>query len=161
MEDALLPLYNWMDEDVQIPDMEEREEDLADEDVEIQAHMFHLTKGRLTLFAPSHLSRARTSYVPPDLFNSLNTDYIQPLPSTGGMPYAPPPLSAVGLSFDAPLPSGTAGSSVPHIPISCASSSDSNEYGDDPSDDFTPTQQLGFGHRVRIKTTRFTPSDYR
>ncbi|KAI5654961.1 hypothetical protein M9H77_32148 [Catharanthus roseus] len=84
-----------------------------------------------------------------------------PPSSAGGASYAPPPPSAVRLSFDAPLPPGTAGSSVPHMPISRAFSSDSNEQSDDLSDDVTLAQQLGIGHRVRSKTTRSTPSDYR
>ncbi|KAI5663278.1 hypothetical protein M9H77_22601 [Catharanthus roseus] len=91
----------------------------------------------LTLVAPSHPSRAGTSYIPPYLFDSLDTDYVQPPPSTGGMSYAPPPLSAVGLSFDLPPPSGKVASFVPRMPISCASSSDS-EHGDEPANDVTP-----------------------
>ncbi|KAI5668197.1 hypothetical protein M9H77_18050 [Catharanthus roseus] len=77
------------------------------------------------------------------------------------VPYAPPPLSAVELSFDAPLPPSTAGSSVPHISISVASSSNSEEHSGDPLDDVTPAQQLSFGPRVRSKTTKFIPSYYR
>ncbi|KAI5681827.1 hypothetical protein M9H77_03055 [Catharanthus roseus] len=103
----------------------------------------------LTSFVPSHPSGAGTSYVPPDPFKSPDADYVHPPPSTGGTSYAPPPPSAVGLSFDAPPPPGTAGSSVPHMTISHASSSDSDEHGDDPKDYVTPAQQLGFGHRVR------------
>ncbi|KAI5670973.1 hypothetical protein M9H77_11337 [Catharanthus roseus] len=69
--------------------------------------------------------------------------------SKRGTSYAPLPPSEVGLSFDAPPPPGTAGSFVSHMPISRASSFDSDEYSDDPSDDVTPAQQLRFGHRVR------------
>ncbi|KAI5667907.1 hypothetical protein M9H77_17760 [Catharanthus roseus] len=103
----------------------------------------------LTPVAPSRPSGAGTSYFLPDSFDSLDSNY------------APPPPSAVGLSFDAPPLLGTSGSFGPHIPISRASSFDSNEHGDDRSDELTQVQQLGFGHRVRSKTTRFTPSDYR
>ncbi|KAI5648979.1 hypothetical protein M9H77_34984 [Catharanthus roseus] len=38
-------------------------------------------------------------------------------------------------SFDAPPPPSIAGSLVPHMPISRASSSDSEEHGDEPTDD--------------------------
>ncbi|KAI5682238.1 hypothetical protein M9H77_03466 [Catharanthus roseus] len=100
-------------------------------------------------FALSYPSRAGTSYVPPNPFNNSYTNYVQP------------PPSAIGLSFDAPLLPSTTSSSVPHMPISRASSSVSHEHGDDPSNDVTPAQQLGFGHRIRSKTTKFTPSDYR
>ncbi|KAI5666961.1 hypothetical protein M9H77_16814 [Catharanthus roseus] len=48
---------------------------------------------------------------------------------------APPPPSVVGLSFDVPPPPSTASTYVTHMPISRASSSDSNEHGDNPSDD--------------------------
>ncbi|KAI5662999.1 hypothetical protein M9H77_22322 [Catharanthus roseus] len=59
----------------------------------------------------------------------------------------------------APPPLGTVSSSTPHMPISIAFSSDSEEHDDEQTDEVTPAQQLGFGHRVRKKTTRFTPSD--
>ncbi|KAI5659001.1 hypothetical protein M9H77_27794 [Catharanthus roseus] len=72
----------------------------------------------LTPFAPSLLGGAGTSYVPPDPFDNPNTAYVQPPPSTGGILYSSPPLGTIGLSFDAPSPPSTAGSSVPHIPIS-------------------------------------------
>ncbi|KAI5682031.1 hypothetical protein M9H77_03259 [Catharanthus roseus] len=62
---------------------------------------------------------------PTDPFDSPNAYYVQP------------PLSVVRLSFDAPPPPGTTGSSVPHMFISHASSSDLDEHGDDPSDDVT------------------------
>ncbi|KAI5682971.1 hypothetical protein M9H77_04199 [Catharanthus roseus] len=94
----------------------------------------------------SYPSGSGTSYAPP--------------PSTSGTSYAPPPLGAVGFRFDAPPPSSTTGLSVPHIPISHASSTDSNEEADEPMDDVTPAQQLGFRHRVSKKMTRFTPSDW-
>ncbi|KAI5672714.1 hypothetical protein M9H77_13078 [Catharanthus roseus] len=87
----------------------------------------------LTPFVPSYPSRAGTSYLPP---------------STGATSYAPPPPSEVGLSFDAPPPLSTACSAIPHMSISRASSSDSDEYGDNPSDDVTQAQQFGFGHRM-------------
>ncbi|KAI5668463.1 hypothetical protein M9H77_18316 [Catharanthus roseus] len=98
--------------------------------------------------ALSYPSGVCTSHVPPDPFDSPDASYIQPPPSVGDTSYAPSPPSAVVLSFDAPLPSSITGSSVPHIPISRASSFDSNEYGDEPADDVKPAQQLGFGHRV-------------
>ncbi|KAI5675983.1 hypothetical protein M9H77_06933 [Catharanthus roseus] len=110
--------------------------------------------------ALSHLSGAGTSYVPPDKFDSPDTSYVQPPPSVRGMPYAPPCPSTVGLSFDAPLPPGTAGSSIPYMPIFRVSSFDSEEHGDEPTDDVTPAQQLGFRHRIGKKTTRFTLSDW-
>ncbi|KAI5663464.1 hypothetical protein M9H77_22787 [Catharanthus roseus] len=90
---------------------------------------------------------SRTSYIPPDPFDNSDVDYVQPPPSAVGLLFdAPPPLgttcssvplplSVVGLSFDAPPPPGTTCSSVPHMPISRVSSSDSDEHGDDLSDD--------------------------
>ncbi|KAI5664646.1 hypothetical protein M9H77_23969 [Catharanthus roseus] len=93
----------------------------------------------LMSFAPSHLNGACTLYFPPNQFDSPDTDYVQPPPSAGGMLYAPPPPSAIGFLFDAPLPPDTTGSSIPHMPTSCASSSDSDEHGDDPSDDVITT----------------------
>ncbi|KAI5680582.1 hypothetical protein M9H77_01809 [Catharanthus roseus] len=136
MKNAFLPLHIWTDEDVQILDFKERdEEDLADRDV-------------LMLVAPSHP-------------NGIDVDYVQPFLSVGGTSYAPPPPGAVGLSFDAPPPPGTAGSSVPHMPKSRAFSSNSDEHGDEPTNDVTPAQQLGFGHRIGKRTTRFTPSNWR
>ncbi|KAI5678562.1 hypothetical protein M9H77_09512 [Catharanthus roseus] len=92
----------------------------------------------LTLVALSHPSGASTSYPPSSVRDKS---------------YSSPPSSAVGLSFDAPPPLGTSGSSVSHMPISRASSSDSDEHGDEPVNDVTPAQQLGFRHRVGKKTT--------
>ncbi|KAI5675403.1 hypothetical protein M9H77_06353 [Catharanthus roseus] len=86
----------------------------------------------------SHPSGAGTSYIPPDLFDSLDADYVQSPSSTGCTSYAPPPPSVVGLSLDPPPPPGTEGLSVPHMPIFQASSSDSDDHGDDPLDDVTP-----------------------
>ncbi|KAI5681249.1 hypothetical protein M9H77_02476 [Catharanthus roseus] len=63
-------------------------------------------------------------------------------------------------SFQAPPPPYTVGSSTQHMPISTTSSSDSEEHDDEPTNVVTPVQQLGFGHRVGKKTTRFTPSDW-
>ncbi|KAI5657102.1 hypothetical protein M9H77_25895 [Catharanthus roseus] len=60
----------------------------------------------------------------------VDASYISPPPSVGDTSYAPPSQSVLGLSFDAPPPLSTAGSSVPHMPISAASSSDSEEHGD-------------------------------
>ncbi|KAI5676865.1 hypothetical protein M9H77_07815 [Catharanthus roseus] len=68
---------------------------------------------------------------------------------------APPPPSTVSL-FLAPPPLWMVGSSTPHMPIFNASSSVSDER----TNDATPAQQLGFGHHVGKKTTRFTPSDW-
>ncbi|KAI5654432.1 hypothetical protein M9H77_31619 [Catharanthus roseus] len=94
------------------------------------------------------------SYVPHDSFDSLGGDAL---------------TFTLGLTPDAPSHPSRAGtsyvtlrhSSVPHMPISGVSSSDSEEQGDEPADDVIPAQQLSFGRRVRNKTTRFTPSDYR
>ncbi|KAI5678278.1 hypothetical protein M9H77_09228 [Catharanthus roseus] len=95
--------------------------------------------------AQSHLSGTGTSYVPH--------------PSTGGTSYAPPPPDTVGCSFDVPPPPSTTGLSVLHMLISRASSFDLDEHADEPTDNVTPTQQLGFGYRIGKKTTRFMPSD--
>ncbi|KAI5673978.1 hypothetical protein M9H77_14342 [Catharanthus roseus] len=115
----------------------------------------------LAPFAPLYLSATGTSYILPDPFDSLDIDYVLQPPSAGDMSYAPPHPCAVGLSFDASPPPSTTDSSVLHMLISRAFSSDSDDHGDDPSDDVIPAKQLVFGHRVRSKTTRFTPSDYR
>ncbi|KAI5676151.1 hypothetical protein M9H77_07101 [Catharanthus roseus] len=93
-------------------------------------------------------------------FSLALTPLAQSHPSGLGTSYAPPPPSIVGSSIQAPLslgfgfssfqappPPGTAGSSTPHMLISYASSSDSDEHDDE------------FGHHVGKKTTRFTPSD--
>ncbi|KAI5667483.1 hypothetical protein M9H77_17336 [Catharanthus roseus] len=56
-------------------------------------------------------------------------------------------------------PPGTDSSSTPYIPISTTSSSDLDRHDDEQINMVTPAQQLGFGHRVGKKTTRFTPSD--
>ncbi|KAI5648527.1 hypothetical protein M9H77_34532 [Catharanthus roseus] len=66
------------------------------------------------LDVPTSTCRAGISYIPPDPFNIPDAPYIQPPPSTGGTSYLPPPL----------------GSSVPHMPISRASSSDSYQHAD-------------------------------
>ncbi|KAI5656582.1 hypothetical protein M9H77_25375 [Catharanthus roseus] len=81
----------------------------------------------------SVLSGPSTSTVPP--------------PSIGGTSYAPPSPGAMGSSFHAPPPLGTTGSSMPHMPIYYASSFDSKEHDGERTDDVTPAQQLGFGHR--------------
>ncbi|KAI5662072.1 hypothetical protein M9H77_21395 [Catharanthus roseus] len=58
---------------------------------------------------------------------------------------APPHSTSYRLfGFRAPPPSGTAGSSTPHQPISQASSSDEEEW----ADDMDGVQHYGFGHRV-------------
>ncbi|KAI5649501.1 hypothetical protein M9H77_35506 [Catharanthus roseus] len=72
----------------------------------------------------------------------------------------PSPPGTGSSSFQAPPPPGTVSSSTPHMPISTSSSSDSDEYDDKQTDVVTPAQQLRFRHRVRKKTTRFTPSDW-
>ncbi|KAI5678522.1 hypothetical protein M9H77_09472 [Catharanthus roseus] len=95
--------------------------------------------------AQSHPSGAGTLYIP--------------RPSTEGTSYAH--LVAVGCSFDVPPLSGTAGSSIPHMPISRASSSNLDEQADEPTIDVTPIQQIRFGHRIDKKATRFTASDWR
>ncbi|KAI5656652.1 hypothetical protein M9H77_25445 [Catharanthus roseus] len=107
-------------------------------------------------------------------FNLGLTPPAQSHPGGLGISYAPPPSGILGSSiqappppglgfssFQAPLPlsieppPGTVGSSTLHMPISYASSSDSDER----TDDVTPKQQLGFDHHDGKKTTRFTPSD--
>ncbi|KAI5676329.1 hypothetical protein M9H77_07279 [Catharanthus roseus] len=124
----------------------------------------------LTPPAQSHPGGLRTSYATPPLglgFSSFRSP--QPLGLGFSLFQAPPPPGTVSSSFQAPSlpgtvsssfhappPPETAGSSIPHIPISYASSSDSEER----TDDATLAQQLGFGHRVRRKTTKFTPSDW-
>ncbi|KAI5671710.1 hypothetical protein M9H77_12074 [Catharanthus roseus] len=81
-------------------------------------------------------------------------------PDMGRGGHAPPPLGTGSSSFQAAPPPGTVGSSTPHMPISITSSSDTDEHNDERTDEVTPVQQLGFGHRVGKKTTRFTPSDW-
>ncbi|KAI5659576.1 hypothetical protein M9H77_28369 [Catharanthus roseus] len=103
--------------------------------------------------------------VPSDPFHSLDLDAptfsldLTPLaqshPSGSSISYVPPP-STGGISY-APPPPGTLGLSVLHMPIFYASCSDSNEL----TDNVTPAQQLGFGHHIGKKTTRFMPSDWR
>ncbi|KAI5680183.1 hypothetical protein M9H77_01410 [Catharanthus roseus] len=149
-----------MDEDMQIPNMKEREvDDLVDGKMEIQAHK--CSNIQFGFDALSNPSGAGISYIPPNPFDSPNAAYIQPPPNTGGISYAPSPPSAVGLSFDAHLSLGTTGSFVHHMPLSCASSFNLDEHADEQTDDVTPTQQLGFGHRIGKKTTRFTLCDWR
>ncbi|KAI5663620.1 hypothetical protein M9H77_22943 [Catharanthus roseus] len=114
-----------------------------------------------------------------DLFDSLNLDIpsfslgltpaSQSLPSGSGTLQTPPPLGLRFASFQAPHstsfgffgfrappPSGTAGSSTSHKPISQASSFDEEER----VDDIDGVQHYGFGHRIGKKTTRFTPSHW-
>ncbi|KAI5671550.1 hypothetical protein M9H77_11914 [Catharanthus roseus] len=105
----------------------------------------------LTLFAPSNLSGASTSYVPPDPFDSPDVAYVQPHPSTGGTSYASPPLGAVGLLFLVPPPLGKVCSSVPHMPISRASSSNSDEHADEPMDEVTPVQQHSMNNNDEMR----------
>ncbi|KAI5652513.1 hypothetical protein M9H77_29700 [Catharanthus roseus] len=112
VKDALLPLLIWANEDIQNPNVEERE------------FGFGATC-------------------------AVTSKWIGHLPS-----------GTVGSSFQAPSSPGIAGLSTPHMPISYASLSDSDEHDDERTDDVTPTQQLGFGHHVGEKTTRFTPSDW-
>ncbi|KAI5681171.1 hypothetical protein M9H77_02398 [Catharanthus roseus] len=87
-------------------------------------------------------------------FNSPNLDMLsfslsltQPTKSHLPTSYAPPP-PGLGSSFQAPPPLHMVGSSIPHMPMSTASSSDSDEHDDEPTDVVTPAQQLGFGHHV-------------
>ncbi|KAI5661816.1 hypothetical protein M9H77_21139 [Catharanthus roseus] len=81
-------------------------------------------------------------------------------PGTGSFSFqALAPPSTGSSSFQAPLPPGTVSSSIPHMPISIASSSDSDEHDNEQTDVVTLAQQLGFGHRVRKKTTKFMPSN--
>ncbi|KAI5671518.1 hypothetical protein M9H77_11882 [Catharanthus roseus] len=69
---------------------------------------------------------------------------------------APPPPGTGSSSFQAPPPPGTVGSSTPYMPVSTASSSDTDE-NDEWTDVVTPAHQLGFGHRVGKKIIKFTP----
>ncbi|KAI5682328.1 hypothetical protein M9H77_03556 [Catharanthus roseus] len=94
-----------------------------------------------------------------DLFD--NPDHSQPSFSLGLTPptQSHPPTSYTSL-FQAPPPPNTIGSSTPYMPISTASSSKTDEHDDQRTDVVTPAQQLGFGHHVGKKTTRFTPSDW-
>ncbi|KAI5659587.1 hypothetical protein M9H77_28380 [Catharanthus roseus] len=80
-----------------------------------------------------------------------------PPPGLGLAPFQSPASTSLGFSlFCAPPPLGTVGSSTSHQPISQVSSSDDEERADERDD----VQRLGFGHRVRKKTMRFTPSDW-
>ncbi|KAI5677024.1 hypothetical protein M9H77_07974 [Catharanthus roseus] len=145
MED--LSLYIRVGEDMQTQDMEERKvDDLEDGDMEIQgfdvpgdpfdspdldAPTFSL--GLMPL-AQSHPSGSGTSYVPPRVQEIHHMHiYLR---------------CAIGCSFEAPPLLSTTDSSVPHMPISCASSSNSDEHDDEPTNDVIPAQQLGFGHRI-------------
>ncbi|KAI5667050.1 hypothetical protein M9H77_16903 [Catharanthus roseus] len=104
--------------------------------------------------------------------SSSSLGLTQPTQSHPPKSYVPPPPGLVFSSFQSPHPPGiesssfhapppphTVGSSTPHMPISTASSSDLDEHDDEPTDIVTPAQQLGFGHRVGKKTTRFMPFD--
>ncbi|KAI5649729.1 hypothetical protein M9H77_35734 [Catharanthus roseus] len=72
------------------------------------------------------------------------------MPPPPGLGFTPHPTSFGFSGFRAPPPSGTAGSSTPHQPISQASSSDEEEQ----TNDTDVVQHLGFGHHVGKKTTR-------
>ncbi|KAI5682631.1 hypothetical protein M9H77_03859 [Catharanthus roseus] len=89
------------------------------------------------------------------------TSYAPPPPGLGFSSFqSPHPPGIRSSSFQAPNPPYTIGSSTQHMPILTTSSSDSDEHDDEPKHVVTPAQQLGFGHRVGKKTTRFTPSDW-
>ncbi|KAI5677347.1 hypothetical protein M9H77_08297 [Catharanthus roseus] len=88
--------------------------------------------------------------------------YMPPPPGLGFSSFQSPHPPGIGsFSFQAPLAPCTGSSSfqAPPPPYMVASSSDSDEDYDEPTDVVTPPQQLGFGHRVGKKTTRFTPFD--
>ncbi|KAI5671689.1 hypothetical protein M9H77_12053 [Catharanthus roseus] len=88
---------------------------------------------------------------PQSLPSGSGTSKMPPAPSSGFAAFQSPHPSAYGFPrFRAPPPPGTASSSMPHQPISQASSSDEEEGQD----------ALGREHRVRKKTVRFTPSDW-
>ncbi|KAI5683267.1 hypothetical protein M9H77_04495 [Catharanthus roseus] len=90
-----------------------------------------------------------------------HTSYALPLPDVGFSSFqSPHPPSIGSSSFQAPPPPYTVGSSTQHMPISTASSSDSDEHDDETTDVVTPVQHLGFGHRVVKKTNRFTSFDW-
>ncbi|KAI5680679.1 hypothetical protein M9H77_01906 [Catharanthus roseus] len=99
------------------------------------------------------LGDLRSSYQV-ELFDSLDLG----IPSFS-LGLTPPTQSHPPISYAPPAPY-TVGSSIQHMPIFIASSSDSDEHDDEPTDMVTSAQQLGFGHRVGKKTTRFTPSDW-
>ncbi|KAI5673221.1 hypothetical protein M9H77_13585 [Catharanthus roseus] len=102
----------------------------------------------LTPLTQSHLGGLGISYAPPP-------------PGVGFSSFQTTPPGTVGTSFQAPPSPGTVmGSSIPHMLISYASLSGSDEYDDELTGDVTPAQQLGFGHRVGKKTTRSTLSDW-
>ncbi|KAI5678599.1 hypothetical protein M9H77_09549 [Catharanthus roseus] len=94
-------------------------------------------------------SHPPTSYtsLPPDLGFSL---FQSPHPPSIGSSSFQASLAprTESSSFHVPPPPYTVGSFIQHMPISTASSSDSDEHDDEPMDMVTPAQQLGFGHRV-------------
>ncbi|KAI5664414.1 hypothetical protein M9H77_23737 [Catharanthus roseus] len=100
------------------------------------------------------LSRDTGSYIPLDPFDNSSGDALAF--TLGLMLDAPSHLSGVGTSYVPPDPFDSPDASdVPPPPLSVG-----EEHGDEPVDDVTLAQQLGFGHRVGKKTTRFTPSDW-
>ncbi|KAI5653565.1 hypothetical protein M9H77_30752 [Catharanthus roseus] len=109
----------------------------------------------LTPLVQSHLGGTGTSYAPspPSLgFSSFRSPYPPGLWFSSFQ--APHPPGTESSSFQAPPPPGLGlGSSTPHMPISHAASSDSDEHDDERMDDLTPAQQLGFGHRIGKRTT--------
>ncbi|KAI5667504.1 hypothetical protein M9H77_17357 [Catharanthus roseus] len=93
----------------------------------------------------SHPGGLGTSYAPPPSGLGFSSFQAPPPLGLGFSSFqAPPSPGTVSSSFQAHPTSGTVGSSTPHMPIYNASSSDSDER----TDDATPAQQLGFGHRV-------------
>ncbi|KAI5640045.1 hypothetical protein M9H77_00084 [Catharanthus roseus] len=96
----------------------------------------------------------------------LGTSYASPTPSFGFSSFRSPPPPSLGFSsFQAPPSPGTV-SSCRHVLLRArlvhlhrTSSSDSHE-DDEQTYDMTSALQLGFGHYVGKKTTRFTPSDW-
>ncbi|KAI5663031.1 hypothetical protein M9H77_22354 [Catharanthus roseus] len=110
---------------------------------------------------PPTQSHPSTLYAPPPPGLGFSS-FQSPHPSSLGFSsfQAPPPPCSGSSSFQVPPPQGTVGSSTLHMPISTASSSDTDEHDCERTDVVTPTQQLGFSHRVGKKTSRFTPSDW-
>ncbi|KAI5658851.1 hypothetical protein M9H77_27644 [Catharanthus roseus] len=93
----------------------------------------------------------------PNRHEHVDPGHMSPPPVFGFAPFQSPHSTSFGFyGFRVPPPSGTAGSSTPHQPISQASSSDEEER----TDDMDVVQHYRFGHRVGKKTTRFTPSDW-
>ncbi|KAI5675444.1 hypothetical protein M9H77_06394 [Catharanthus roseus] len=114
----------------------------------------------LVLTQPTQ-SHPLTSYTPPPSGLGFSSFQSPHPPGIGSYSFQAPLAPRTGSSsFQASPPPHTVGSSTPHMPISITSLSDLDAHDDEPTDVVTLSQQLGFGHRVGKKTTRFTPSDW-